>query len=75
MGLHHWKQGNFHGASVLIDEGIERLRPFAPACHTVDVARLIADATIVREKLASVGAARIGTVDVETIAPRIVFVR
>ena len=27
---------------MLLDEGIERLRPFAPRCHGVDVAALIA---------------------------------
>jgi predicted metal-dependent hydrolase len=75
VGLHHWQRGNFHGATVLIDEGIERLRPFAPACHTIDVARLIADASRAREELASLGADGMNTVEVTAIAPRIVFAR
>jgi len=75
VGLHHWQRGNFHGATVLLDEGIERLRPFAPACHTVDVAKLITDATAAREKLASLGPDSMNTIDVQAVAPRIAFVR
>ncbi|HKW79213.1 MAG TPA: DUF309 domain-containing protein [Candidatus Limnocylindria bacterium] len=71
VGLHHWREGNFHGASVLIDEGIERLRPFAPKCQGVDVASLIADATAARARLASLGPDRMREVDVAAIAPRI----
>jgi predicted metal-dependent hydrolase len=71
VGFHHWRNGNFHGASVLLDEGIERLRPFAPVCQTVDVAALIADASLARERLAKLGEASMRTVDVLGLAPRI----
>jgi predicted metal-dependent hydrolase len=71
VGFHHWRNGNFHGAGVLLDEGIERLRPFAPSCHGVDVAALIAGARAARVHLAALGAARMGEVDVATVAPRI----
>ena len=73
VGFHHWRRGNFHGATVLIDEGIERLRPFAPTCHAVDVARLIADATRARDRLRSLGPEGMSTVDPATLAPRIAF--
>jgi hypothetical protein len=56
---------------VLLDEGIERLRPFAPRCHGVDVARLIADAAAARARLDGLGADRMNEVDVAKIAPRI----
>jgi uncharacterized protein len=75
VGFHHWRQGNFHGATVLLDEGIERLRPFVPTCQTVDVARLIADASQARERLASLGKDAMSTVDVVAIAPQIRFSR
>ena len=75
VGFHHWRGGNFHGASVLIDEGIERLRPFAPSCQTVDVARLIADATDARERLEELGEAGMHAVDVAALAPQIRFTR
>ncbi len=42
VGFHHWRRSNFHGASVLLEEGVDRLRPFAPSCQTIDVASLIA---------------------------------
>ena len=75
VGFHHWRNGNFHGASVLLDEGIERLRPFAPSCQTVDVASLIADASVARARLTELGEARMQTVDIVGLAPRIRFAR
>jgi hypothetical protein len=72
VGLHHWRQGNFHGASVLLEEGIARLRPFAPSCQGVDVAALIADAGTARERLLTLGADRMGDYDLAD-APRVRF--
>ncbi len=74
VGFHHWRRGNFHGASVLLEEGIDRLRPFTPTCQTVDVAALIADATGAREKLLALGRERMGEFDLEK-APRVRFAR
>jgi hypothetical protein len=74
VGLHHWRGRNFHGASVLLEEGIERLRPFAPTCQTIDVATLIADAAAARERLLALGAARMGEFDLAN-APRVRFAR
>ena len=73
VGFHHWRRGNFHGASVLLEEGIERLRPFAPACQTVDVTALIADAVTARARLIELGPDRMGEHDVRQ-SPRIRFV-
>ena len=73
VGFHHWRNGNFHGAGVLLDEGIERLRPFAPSCQTVAVAALIADASAARARLLELGEAAMRTVDVVALAPRIRF--
>src|SRR2546425_11165181 len=72
VGFHHWRRGNFHGAAVLLEEGIERLRPFAPACQGVDVAWLIADATAARERLLALGAERVSDFD-SAQAPRVRF--
>ena len=71
VGLHHWQRGNFHGATVLLEEGIEHLRPFAPVCHGVDVGALLADATAARERLLALGPERMREVDVAAIAPRV----
>jgi uncharacterized protein len=73
VGFHHWRKGNFHGATTLLEEGIERLRGFAPACQGVDVAALIASATAARERLIALGAEGMGTADVDSVAPRIRF--
>jgi hypothetical protein len=63
VGMHHWTKGNFHGATVLLAEGIERLRPFAPTCQGIDVAALIADASALREELLRLGEGRMGERD------------
>jgi predicted metal-dependent hydrolase len=74
VGFHHWRRGNFHGASVLLEEGIERLRPFAPTCQTIDVAALLADATAARERLVALGPERMSEFDLAN-APRVRFAR
>src|SRR3977135_3231091 len=63
VGFHHWRNGNHHGASVLLEEGIERLRPFAPACQGVDVGALIVDATRARDELLRLGPEGMRTYD------------
>ncbi len=73
VGFHHWSNGNFHGASTLLDEGIERLRPFAPRCQGVEVDALIADATAARERLIALGPDGMRKVEVTAIAPQIRF--
>ncbi len=70
VGFHHWRNGNFHGATVLLEEGIERLRPFAPKCQGVDVAALIADAMVARERLQELGPEGMGDFDLSR-APRV----
>jgi predicted metal-dependent hydrolase len=74
VGFHHWRRANYHGASVLLEEGIERLRPFALICHGVDVARLVADAAAARERLLVLGPTRMTEYDVAN-APRVHFAR
>jgi predicted metal-dependent hydrolase len=73
VGFHHWRNGNFHGAATLLEEGVERLGAFAPRCQGVDVNALIADATAARERLIALGAEGMRSVDVMLIAPRIRF--
>ena len=74
VGFHHWRRGNFHGASVLLEEGINRLHPFAPICQTIDVAALIADAMAARERLLTLGPERMSEFDVAN-APRVRLAR
>ena len=73
VGFHHWRNGNFHGAFTLLEEGTVRLRPFAPRCQGVEMDTLIADATAARERLIALGAEGMGRVAIATVAPRIRF--
>jgi hypothetical protein len=41
VGLYHLGNLNWQGASILLGEGVNRLRPFEPAYSGVDVARLV----------------------------------
>jgi predicted metal-dependent hydrolase len=70
VGFHHWRNGNHHGASVLLDEGIDRLRPFAPSCQGVDVAGLIRDASWARDELLRLGPEGMKSYDL-TRAPKV----
>lgn len=70
VGFHHWRRGNFHGACVLLEEGIGRLEPFAPGCQTIDVGRLITDARAARARLVALGPERMSEDDLSA-APRI----
>jgi predicted metal-dependent hydrolase len=63
VGFHHWRNGNHHGASVLLEEGITRLTRFAPSCQGVDVAALIGDATAARAELVRLGPERMAHYD------------
>ena len=64
VGLHHWTNGNFHGATVLLAEGIDRLRQVPDRCQSVDVARLRTDATALRGRLLELGSDRMREIDV-----------
>jgi hypothetical protein len=70
VGFHHWRNGNHHGANVLMDEGIARLEPFAPSCQGVDVASLIRDAKDARAELLRLGPERMREYGLER-APKI----
>lgn len=60
---------------MLLGEGIERLGPFAPSCHGVDVAALIAGARAAHARLRELGTERMSDADVTRIAPRVRFAR
>jgi predicted metal-dependent hydrolase len=41
VGYYHLRRGNRRGALVKVQQGVERLQPFRPACMRVDVEGLI----------------------------------
>ena len=61
--MHHWSKGNFHGATVLMAEGIDRLRGLPDRCQGIDVAAFIADATGLRAELLRLGPDRMSERD------------
>jgi predicted metal-dependent hydrolase len=71
VACYHIERGNLPGALNVLERGLRRLRPFAPECRGLDVARLIADAERLRDELARVEPARAGELD-RALFPRIV---
>jgi len=65
------ERGNLSGALKMFERGLRRLRPFAPECLGIDVARLIADAERVRDEAVRLGPERLAELD-RALFPRIV---
>ncbi len=70
VGLHHLRRGNYHGAVSLLTRGLAHLRPFAPRCQGVEVARLIAAAERVLAAVEQLGPARLHEFD-WALAPQV----
>ncbi len=70
VGFYHITRRNYNGAVKVLSRGINYLKPYAPRCRGVDVARLIDEATRVLAQVQTLGAACIGEMDV-TRLPRV----
>jgi hypothetical protein len=70
VGLHHLRNGNFRGATLLLRDGIDKTSYFRPACLRVDTARLCEQAQRCLDRLHELGRERIGEFD-WTLAPTI----
>lgn len=70
VAFHHVRRGNSHGATVMLERGLRNVRPFAPACQGVDVARLIADTEQAQEAIAALGPERLAAFNWQ-LAPRV----
>jgi hypothetical protein len=55
VGLHHLRNGNYRGASLLLHDGIDKTRRFTPACLSVDTATLCDDAQRCLDTLIALG--------------------
>jgi len=55
VALHHWRNGNFKGALILLRGGGELLWRVPPVCQGVDVAGLRADAGRLHAALSAAG--------------------
>lgn len=70
VGFYHITRQNYSGAVKVLTRGINYLKPYAPCCRGVDVARLIDEAARVLHQVQARGAARIGEIDPTTL-PRV----
>lgn len=55
VGFHHLRKGNYNGVVKVLGRGITYLKPYAPACYGVDVARLIEQASVIYWRVSEAG--------------------
>ena len=63
VAFHHLRKLNHHGTVYMLTRGPRYLAPFAPACQTVDVRALIADAARALAAVERLGPQRLGEFD------------
>ena len=73
VACYHLERGNRTGALHLLERGLRKLRPFAPVCLGIDVARLIADAERLHVQTQSVGPDHLVQLD-RALFPRIILI-
>ena len=73
VARYHIERRNHHGAIYMLTRGPAYLQPFAPACQTVDVADLLAQAARIRVEVERLGRDGLGDFD-WSLAPRIRFI-
>jgi predicted metal-dependent hydrolase len=70
VGFHHISRRNYRGTVKVLARGIEYLRPYAPRCMSVDVARLIDESERVLSEVKTLGADRIDGIKIAEL-PRV----
>jgi hypothetical protein len=70
VGLHHLRNGNYRGATLLLRDGIDKTRRFTPACMGVDTAALCDAAQRCLDRVQVLGRDRISEFD-WALAPEI----
>ena len=70
VALHHWGEGNFRGAMLLLGSAADLLTRVEPVCQGVDVAALLRDASRCRQALDDLGPGRMGEID-PSLIPRV----
>ena len=69
VALHHWRNGNFNGARLLLGSAVDYLKRVGKKCQRIDVAALISAADRFREIMVSLGPGRMADIDV-TLIPK-----
>jgi hypothetical protein len=67
VALHHWKNGNFGGALLLLKGGSDYLQQVRPVCQRIQVAAMIEEAERCRGELVRLGPERMGELGTEFI--------
>ncbi len=59
VGFYHWRRGNWRGAVGELRHGLEKLETFRPQCMSIDVERLVQEASAVLARLEKLGSDRL----------------
>lgn len=65
--LHHWREGNLKGATLLLEKGANLLRRVPPVCQTVELEPVLAAADRLGRELSRLGPERMASVDPKLI--------
>ncbi len=68
VGLHHLRNGNFRGASLLLHDGIDKTQRFTPRCMGIDTDLLCTQARVCLDAVQGLGSDRLDEFD-WTLAP------
>lgn len=71
VGFHHWRNGNFRGAHLLLSDGIDKVRRFTPTCLGIRTSDLCDQAQRCLDLLHHLGREGMASFD-WSLAPRIV---
>lgn len=63
VALHHWQEGNFAGATLLLGQAVKLLHPVEQCCETMDLAALVRDSDRLRRELLALGPAHQAELD------------
>ena len=63
VGFHHWRNGNYRGATLLLRDGIDKTSRFLPACLGVDTAGLYEESQACLDTLLELGRERMREFD------------
>ncbi len=67
VGFHHLSRNNFRGTMKVLARGINYLKPYAPECRGIDVARLIVESSAVYFRARELGPGRLGEIGLDTL--------
>ncbi len=59
VGFYHLRRGNYRGVMKVLARGITYLKPYAPECCGVDVARLVQESSVIYHRAEELGPERL----------------